>query len=440
MQAKLRGLTLQGSTLLWNFEPEGPAKPTPGRPALSDLELEGRRGRWIVLLGASWGVIGWELIRARTIDDIHRAFQLVVAKHSGHFMAPFLRQTIEPASAKSIRETEKGLREARRRREGIEERQKAQAELLRQAEGAVSEFGGQNISQLKTEIEHRKRNMREIKIRRTRPRSQIRKAEIALKKRDVQNREALQAQLNSCKSELAKIDAEYATEEEILQRVKERLAAITPERKRRAEQILAEAKSALNATEQELSEAKAKEEELEKKLLDQQAYYCRAELLQFIRKKRYALNPRNLANALAGLPEMTCRRSAERCSKLQFRGVQSLIYRVFEFLEQTWRHKTAVSLTPAAAVELFRRGIAKLPKTKLVEDEQGRKRRVENDLRRYLEENWAYLKRAIMDGVQSSKHPRQVPYLITAKFWEYLSQPKTQADILFAQQERLPSS
>jgi hypothetical protein len=53
------------------------------------------------------------------------------------------------------------------------------------------------------------------------------------------------------------------------------------------------------------------------------------ELLSFIREKRYTFSPLNLANAMAGVPEISYRRSAARCAKLPKDLPESLNYQLF---------------------------------------------------------------------------------------------------------------
>lgn len=423
------------SSALWGLElDEAATKKAPGKRTRTDDELMDRRDRLAHWLESHWGQIGWELKCARTLEDIEKAFQPVATKDPEYFIVPFLRPFTEATTAAVIRTTRKELGKAVSQQREADERRNAQADSVRQAEGAVFELGEQNREQLQAEIKRRKGNLREIKIRLSNKKGEVRKADLALHGAKPEDLEAMNAQLRSRKVELERIEAEYTEEQRILGQVRDRLNGITPDRRRIAAEILAQRKTALDAMEQEASKARRKWEELEKKLLDQEAYFCRAQLLRFIRAKRYAHNPRNLANALAGLPDMSCRRSAARCAKLRYTWQPNLIYRVLQFIEQTWRLRTSPSLS--SPVELFRAAITKLPKTVLI-PEVGRR---ENHFRRYLEENWAYLEPAIEEGTSAHVHPRRVPYIIIVKFQENLSKPKTYADILFAQQQKLSTS
>lgn len=409
-------------------------KRKPGKHTFSDAELIGRRGPWNHLLESFWGKVGWKLKRARKPEDVRDAFQPFASMGSQHLLSPFLRPTSESTTDKSRLDSKKQHHESLCRVSELERCQNAQIEIVRQAEGAVSELSDENLPHLHAEIERRKKNLRDIGIRLSNKKGEMRKTELALKNAKPENCEALNVQLKNQNFEYQKIENERTDEQRILEQIKERIGTITPQRREVATKILEERKTTLATMGEELSEARKKWKQLEERSLDQEANYCRVELLKFIRSKRYSFNPRSVANALAGLPEMSCGRSAARCSKYQFSSEPGLYFKVFELVERTWRR--GGSSKWQSPLPLFRQAIAKLPKTVIVEVE-GRRRRMVSYFRRELEENWPYLKPAIEDGVRESKVPAQVPYLIAAKFQENQAKPKTQADLLFAEQEKL---
>jgi len=225
--------------------------------------------------------------------------------------------------------------------------------------------------------------------------------------------------------------AECTEEPKVIAQMQERVSAITPERRRQVADILVARRAALAPLERAALDAKGELERTETKLRNQEAFFSQAALLNHIRGKRYSHTPRKLANAVAGLPEMNCRRSATRCAKLPYTWSPNMAYLLFLFLEKVWRSRHPGE--PAPAAQLFRAAIAQLPRMRLV---PGVGRR-ENYFRRYVEENWAYLKPAIEDAVPASKHPSEVPFRIVTLFQENVGKPRTQADILFAEQQRL---
>ena len=68
----------------------------------------------------------------------------------------------------------------------------------------------------------------------------------------------------------------------------------------------------------DLKRLETKREVLHKQWLDQKAYVFQSELLDFLLSRRYAINPHNLSDALAGLPGMKWRQSFARCSGMEF--------------------------------------------------------------------------------------------------------------------------
>jgi hypothetical protein len=298
-------------------------------------------------------------------------------------------------------------------------------------------------------VEFRKTNIRYLKIQITNLKGQIQAIKLKFEKLEPAKQESLQPQLDALVGEgLRKVEIDYSGEQQILSQVMERLSAITPERKKNTARVIKERRAEAHAAKEKFTEAQREYQALEKRVRDQEAHYYRKELLNFIRlernrrtgrlTRRYAYNPRNLANALAGLPRMNCRRSATRLAKHPYSWEPSTIYKVFEFLERLQRER--VLSNPDAAIEIVPVRINELPKTEPIPEvyrDRTDKKRRENFLRRYLQENWAFLKPAIEYGMRSGKHPGQVPYLITAKFQGNLAKPRSQADILFAEQERL---
>jgi hypothetical protein len=241
----------------------------------------------------------------------------------------------------------------------------------------------------------------------------------------------MKAELESCKAERDKTAAESAEEPKVITQIQERVSAITPERRRQVANILVARRAALAPLEQAARDAKGAIERAETKLRNQEAFFSQAALLDHIQSKRYSHTPRKLANAVAGLPEMNCRRSAARCAKLPYTWGPNMAYLLFLFLEKVWRSRQPGE--PKPPVQLFRAAIAQLPRMRLV---PGVGRR-ENYFRCYVGENWAYLKPAIEDAIPASKHPSEVPFRIATLFQENVGKPRTQADILFAEQQRL---
>lgn len=192
--------------------------------------------------------------------------------------------------------------------------------------------------------------------------------------------------------------------------------AIQTEAKRRKEYLIQLAEN--------LRKLESDRDALNKKMLDQEAHFSRSELLDFLLSGRYAINPRNMADALAGLPFMKWRQSYSRCSKMPYDSEPHLWYRVLETIQEIWERRSEEF--EDAPVEFFRARLLNLPK-KL------------GYVRQFLWENWRDLKLAI-EECWKSKHPApSIPFVVTAKFVQNLTRPKSPVEKVLADREKLIS-
>jgi len=420
-----------------------------GRRTAEDDELIANRDHLAHELETYWGSIGWELKCARTPEEIHAAFRAIAAKNAHYLLNPFLRHTAEAANRESLRETRNRYNEASSQLDDVEQKQRHANEALKEAKGAGFELSRVHQKALEREVEFRKTSLRNLTIQLTNLKGQIKAIKLKIDKIKPDDRQSLQPQLDSLEREaLHKLETETSGEQQILSQVKDRLGAITPERKKIAATIIRTRRAKAREVNKTLYDVNAEYRALREKLLDREAYYFRTELLRFIRlernkrtgllTRRYGYNPRNLANAIAGLPTMNCRRSAARLAKHPYTWEPHTIYKIVEFLEQLQRER--VFSLPKAASEIVALRINGLPKSEPIPKNYTNltdKKRRENFLRRHLQENWPFLKPAIEYSVTSAKHTGQLPYLITAKFQDNLAKPRTQADILFAEKDKL---
>lgn len=161
---------------------------------------------------------------------------------------------------------------------------------------------------------------------------------------------------------------------------------------------------------------------LNEKSLNQAAYVYRSELLDYLLSKRYALNPRNLANALAGLPDMKWRQSYLRCSRMTFAAEARPEFQVYEVLSQIWNHHSSEFEEPP--IELFRVELLK-PSRKSANTKQ------------FLRSNWRDLKFAISECWKSKPIPHSFPFVLTSIFMRNVTQQKDAAEQILAEQDRL---
>jgi hypothetical protein len=177
-------------------------------------------------------------------------------------------------------------------------------------------------------------------------------------------------------------------------------------------------------------------------LLDQEAYAGQADLLKFIQNPRCAHNPSNLAGAIAGFPTMGCRRSFLRCSLSPSPLWPHLQYEVFRTMQRCWERSEK---NKKSMLKVCQEEICRLPKTTptmsgprstLGITRKGRG----NFLRKYLCERWRDLSLAI-EGSSIDRLPRSaVPYLICSQFHINLSKPKSAADLILEEREKLETN
>lgn len=157
------------------------------------------------------------------------------------------------------------------------------------------------------------------------------------------------------------------------------------------------------------------------RVLDLENAYALQELLRFLKSKRYALNPLNLANAAAGLPYIGWRQSMRLCLGIARVSVEGIRYQVFKSIR--YMVTRAPRKDETNLIRYLRDNIPLLPpRFKLAKTD--------------LAQNWFYLNRAIHEVCRSKHHPRCLPFLITAC---YLRQAQVQShlEIFLAEQNKL---
>jgi hypothetical protein len=171
------------------------------------------------------------------------------------------------------------------------------------------------------------------------------------------------------------------------------------------------------------------EQRLRKELDDNDAAFAQGELLDYIAKGQYARNPLSLANAMAGLPNITWPQSYARCSKIRCSGWPNLWFSVFETIEDIWNMRT--SFPEVGVVELFRREVEKLPRKNLVYWETEKKKiLMPNQVRSRLGDNFRLLRMAIEEAIQLNLHPGRTPFAITSLFEKNIEKTRSPAESL----------
>jgi len=156
----------------------------------------------------------------------------------------------------------------------------------------------------------------------------------------------------------------------------------------------------------------------------------RTEILEFVRKREYALTPLGLANAMAGLQYITARRSAQRCSHIKCKLARSTAFELFVFVSSVWKRHRAKR--KSSLIGAFEKAIRKLPKFEIVE---GHKRF--KWFRGHLAENWYYLKRALQEQELAKLLPGAVPGAIVRQFLKNMHNPASPITPKLAEAERI---
>jgi hypothetical protein len=408
-----------------------------GRPTLSDADLIGRRDKLVYALETYWPQIGWQLRSAHKTADLCGAFEPLRGETIEGRISIFLRSVSEPSNPVQIRKTRLALAKALAEEvvaQKVYEDQKGACQL---ADAAVHEGSREHRLSLKKEITLRRGNVRELEIDAIAREKDLSNAALVLKKREEASRpgravDLAGAQVTHRGAEGLHEKALFVLENErkILHGLRERLDEASPPRIALAKKIASERKKRLQQLQKDLAEAVLCRERIEKSWQGQQAGFAQTELVRFIQSRRAAHNPRSLASAMAGLPEISARVSFRRCQKFPFVVDPSLNFEVFAFIERCLKKR--MSLRPAHILELFYSEIRRIPKTQNVGGT-----RIENFLRKRLEDNWWALKAAIKQSLKSKYHPVEFPYALASDFLRTLSKPLTSLDRLLIDDEKL---
>ncbi len=160
---------------------------------------------------------------------------------------------------------------------------------------------------------------------------------------------------------------------------------------------------------------------LDLKVRDQEAYVFRSELLDFLLSGRDSVNPRNMANALAGLPRTKWRQSFSQCSGMPFNPPR-FEYSVFEAMSEVWGHRSEEFEEPP--FEFFRGHLLKLPERY-------------GYARQFLWDNWSDLRKAIGECWRSKQPPASIPFALTSVFMRHATQQKNPVERILAARDKL---
>lgn len=139
-----------------------------------------------------------------------------------------------------------------------------------------------------------------------------------------------------------------------------------------------------------------------------EAHFAQTELLRFLKSRKYAFTPENVANAAAGLPQLGCRRSFLLCSRGKCTAKRSINYILFEAVSKILKKQDATSAEEAT--KEIRRQINTRKQFAI--------------LKEYLSEHWPALEEATHKVWSSPAHPKARPFQITSLFLATLRAPR----------------
>lgn len=164
-------------------------------------------------------------------------------------------------------------------------------------------------------------------------------------------------------------------------------------------------------------------QELDARLLSQEGWIARNEIVEFAQNKRYEKTALNFAKVMAGLPEYRWLYSLRKCSAITDDSLSStsVIYQLFELLKGLTQQVKPLSLQK---IETRLRHQLLSPDTSY-------------GLRAYMEPSWPYMKQAFADCPRQVFNRKELPYEIMGRFLANMERPKTPLDIELAKHEKL---
>jgi hypothetical protein len=213
------------------------------------------------------------------------------------------------------------------------------------------------------------------------------------------------------------------------------LGRASPEQMEAVNAQLSKRQADLDAANRNYEVARKAQEDFQKRLDLMEAGFAQDELLMFIDKRfikgKYARNPQNLADAIAGLPFtygvhfMGVWQSYARCSKLACSPHHR--FQLFETVQSIW-NKSRKSTMPL--LDFFHQEITALQKTITVKKADPITGEEFNDkelnmVRHTLENDWPIWKLAIRKSFEFQVEIERVPFLICANFTKVQRDPGT---------------
>jgi hypothetical protein len=375
-----------------------------------------------------WYALEWNLSRARTLEGVHKAFAIAAFKPDPGPLEPLLRESFEPASIKQLEKTREELGKAYQRSRSTQDNYQAQLLASNDAERVASSVTEDAEKNIRQELQRRAANLSTVLEGMQAIRRLIQDQEFWHKTRAIPGERS--SEVVAWNDLLSRLERHRQGDEPICAVLAAQLRAITPEVRQIAGENTARQKSLLISAERKQNEAYQYDQALAVKRQRQEAFIYRSEVLKFLRAKEYRLSPLTLANAIAGLPYISARRSAQLCAKTETQLTHSGSYEIFQLVKRAWKRCRRRSCS--SMFDKFETEIRRLPKFRIVE---GHKQPYW--LRAELATDWYYLKKTLQDPELAKLHPGAIPGAIVATFLRKRSNPESPVTPTIAESERI---
>jgi hypothetical protein len=168
-------------------------------------------------------------------------------------------------------------------------------------------------------------------------------------------------------------------------------------------------------------EASKQQQAFNDELSTQSGCFARREIVDFVQSQRHAVIPRNLAKAMAGLPDYGWIQSFRRLESVKDESPPTCDYQLFELLRSIVQKMKRLNLD----------NIEKKLREKLLH--------VDCDpiLRSHVKPKWGYMKEAFAEHRGTRFTRRDLPYRIMGSYLDSIVRPKTLAEIELAKRSEL---
>ena len=382
-------------------------------------ELFGHCEEIASLLEEHWHEIGWDLQRLRnpstmhTPESIRAAFEPLRGKDREFLFAPLLRPTSKPATGIQVRKSLEALEDACRDLESLRRPIEEQKQKCAEKERAVGQASPQNRKCLGKEIARRKGNLAQQRSECRAKESLIAAMQKKLLTADPRRTKTIEAKLSSCRREYVKLKASFGPEEpeeKIIRDLEKQRDNATKKNLLLAKQAAKECQTKMTKLETQAQKLREEIDRLRDLYRDRGAGFARKDLFNFIAKHRCRHDPRQIAKAIAGLPDTPCRDSLTLCKNVPFGKEPHKNYEVFLVMARAWARRDSTTPNPQLRIQLFEDEIRGVPRTR---DFHGDK--VPNYVWRIFEDNRHDINQAIRAYLGPQPEPERVPYLIASK-------------------------